>query len=59
MNEKLLTITEVAEYLGVTPRWVMDKASSEEIPSFMLGRYRRFRQSDLDAWLDKRKVGVE
>jgi excisionase family DNA binding protein len=46
-QDRLLTIGELASYLGVTERWVMDKAAAGELPSFKLGRYRRFRLSEV------------
>lgn len=48
---KLLTANEVAERLGVTPGWVWAQARAGRIPHVQLGRYRRFREEALDAWL--------
>jgi excisionase family DNA binding protein len=42
---RLLTIEELADALGVKPNWVQEKGASGEIPSYKIGRYRRF---DLD-----------
>lgn len=54
---KLLTIQDVAEQLGVSERYVMDKAAEGEIPSVKLGRLRRFRQVDIDRWLETKAEG--
>lgn len=48
---KLLTANEVAERLGVTPGWVWAQARAGRIPHVQLGRYRRFREEALEAWL--------
>jgi len=48
---RLLTAEEVAERLGVTKDWVWAQARAGRIPSVPLGRYRRFREEALEAWL--------
>ena len=57
---KLLTTVEVAEMTGLSPetlaqwRWL-----KKEIPFVRLGKKCvRYRQSDIDAWLEKRLVSV-
>ena len=49
---RLLTADEVAERLGVTRDWVWAQARAGRIPHVQLGRYRRFREDALEAWLD-------
>jgi len=46
-NERLLTIEELAEALSVKPSWVMEKGARGEIPSYLVGRYRRFLLSEV------------
>ncbi len=48
---RLLTVEEVAERLGVTKDWVWAQARTGRIPHVQLGRYRRFREEALEAWL--------
>ena len=48
---KLLTAKEVADRLCVTPGWVWAQARAGLILHVQLGRYRRFREEALDAWL--------
>jgi excisionase family DNA binding protein len=50
--DRLLTAEEIAGRLGVTPQWVWSQARSGSIPHVRLGRYRRFRESAVEAWLD-------
>jgi excisionase family DNA binding protein len=49
--DKLLTADEVAELLKVNSQWVWAQARAGRIPHVRLGRYRRFRESALEAWL--------
>jgi excisionase family DNA binding protein len=51
----LLTVQEVAERLGVSKDWVWAQARAGLIPHVQLGRYRRFREEALDAWLRERE----
>ena len=53
----LMTPEHLAEYLGVTPRWVYNNHQKLGIPAFQIGRALRFRRSDVDAWLDTRRTG--
>ena len=48
---RLLTADEVAERLGVTKDWVWGQARAGRIPHVRLGRYRRFREESIEAWL--------
>lgn len=60
--EKLLTLEEVAELLRVLPSWVYDRTrlrSSARIPGFRLGKYWRFRESDVLAWLERQRTGAK
>jgi excisionase family DNA binding protein len=54
--DRLLTAEEVAERLGVRTDWVWAQARAGRIPHVRLGRYRRFRESALEAWLEKLEV---
>ena len=48
---RLLTVEEVAERLGVRKQWVWAQARAGRIPCVRLGRYRRFREEALEAWI--------
>lgn len=59
--DALLTLNEVAEFLRVPASWVYGRTrrrSSDRIPGFRLGKYWRFRQTDVLAWLDRQRVGA-
>ena len=57
----LLTVEEVAELLKVPVSWVYERTrsgASDRIPGFRLGKYWRFREADVLAWINKQRVGV-
>jgi excisionase family DNA binding protein len=51
----LISAEECAAYLGVEMNWVYRNAKSGLIPSVKIGKYRKFRISEIDAWLDKQR----
>jgi excisionase family DNA binding protein len=51
MSERLLTADDVAARLGVTRAWVYGETRAGRIPYVQLGRYYRYRDESLDAWL--------
>jgi excisionase family DNA binding protein len=56
----LLTVEEVAALLQVPLSWVYDrtrKRGVERIPGFRLGKYWRFREGDIIAWIERQRVG--
>jgi excisionase family DNA binding protein len=52
MSEQLLTAEQVAERLAVPVSWVRSSTRSGSIPVVELGRYRRYRWADVDAWVE-------
>jgi len=48
----LLTIGEVAEQLRVSSSWIYRKCKTGKIPHCKLGRTVRFKQGDIDRWVD-------
>ena len=60
-SSRLLTVEEVAALLHVPVSWVygrMRKRSLERLPAYRLGKYWRFNQSDVLAWLERRQSGL-
>lgn len=53
MKTQGLTIEELADALGVKPSQVMRLGAKGEIPSYMVGRYRRFDLDEVKAALKK------
>lgn len=58
--EGLMTLTQAAEYLAISPKSLWRRASSGEIPSLKLWPGRRaplrFSPEQLRAWLDQCRV---
>jgi len=52
--ERLVPPEEVAEMLSVSPAWVQKQARAGVLPGMKLGRYWRFKVSEVEAWLTAR-----
>ncbi|MGC9974064.1 MAG: helix-turn-helix domain-containing protein [Gaiellaceae bacterium] len=52
MTEPLLTAAEVAALLSVRESWVREATRDGRLPHLRLGRYRRYRRSDIERWLE-------
>jgi excisionase family DNA binding protein len=48
----LLTAQQIADVLGVRESWVREHTRSGEIPHVPLGRYVRYREADVLAWVE-------
>jgi excisionase family DNA binding protein len=53
VSDRLLDAKEVAELLNVPVSWVRESTRSGAIPHVQLGRYRRYRESDVARWLEQ------
>jgi excisionase family DNA binding protein len=54
---QLVDAGEIAERLSVPRSWVLESARSGAIPHVRLGRYVRFDEADVDAWLETCRRG--
>ena len=57
-SNRLLTVKEVASLLHVPVSWVygrMRKRLSERLPGYRLGKYWRFREEEIHAWIKCRR----
>ena len=57
-EETLLTVNEVAVILKVPRSWVYEhtrERSRDRIPGFRIGKYWRFTEADVLAWLEARR----
>ena len=52
----LMNLDQLAQFLGVTPRWIYNNHQKLGIPALQIGRTLRFRPCDVDAWLDTRRT---
>lgn len=51
---QIMTLNEVAKYLGVHPITIYRIIKETDIPTFKLGGQWRFKKDVLDSWLVKR-----
>lgn len=58
MTDEIWTIKELAAYLKLKEKTAYALAAKGEIPGFKVGGSWRFRQSDIDHWIDEQaKIG--
>jgi excisionase family DNA binding protein len=56
----LLTVEETAALLRVPISWVYERTrrrSADRLPGIRLGKYWRFREADLLAWIERQRSG--
>ncbi len=58
MEDRLLTIKQLAEYLSVNDRTVLKLVSDGALPGVKVGNQWRFRKAMIDTWLDDQMLGV-
>ena len=58
-TDRLLTAREVAQLLAVPESWVREATRQNTLPHLRLGRYRRYQQTDIAAWLTTQKHGKQ
>lgn len=55
MNEAILTIQGVADYLQIDEKTVYRMAQARELPGFKVRRQWRFKRVDIEEWIESRK----
>jgi excisionase family DNA binding protein len=58
VDDRLMTPEEVADVLQVSAEWVRECARRGDLPSIKLGHYRRFTRSDVDAFIESRRLSA-
>lgn len=56
MNEKWLTVKEVAEYLQLSPDQIYRLAQQGKIPASKVGARWRFKRERIDEWMENQVV---
>lgn len=56
MDTQIMTIKEIAEYLKITEKTAYRLAGQGRIPGFKVGGAWRFRQSEVEAWIDQQSA---
>jgi excisionase family DNA binding protein len=55
-EEALLTVESLSDYLHVSKQWVYERVHLKEIPCIKVGKFPRFKKSEIDFWLETLKV---
>lgn len=58
-DEPLLSIDELCAWLGMSKSWVWERTRRDAIPVVRLGRYVRFRKSEIVAWIESGDASLE
>ena len=59
MNEKWLTVKDVAEYLQLSPDQIYRLAQQGRIPASKVGARWRFKRENIDRWMEEQRVGTQ
>ena len=58
MDTSILTVREVAAYLKIKEKTAYRLAAEGKIPGFKVGGSWRFRQQDIDSWIEAQSAGI-
>jgi excisionase family DNA binding protein len=58
IDDRLMTIKQLAEYLSVNDRTVLKLVTEGTLPGVKVGNQWRFRKAMIDTWLDDQMLGV-
>jgi excisionase family DNA binding protein len=53
-QDELIGVEQLAKQLSVPVSWVYSQSASGNLPSLKIGKYVRFRPSDVTRWLQQR-----
>lgn len=55
MSGEILTLKEVAEYLKLAEKTAYRLAAEGKLPGFKVGGSWRFKESDIESWIEEKK----
>ena len=58
MTDQLMTLKEVAQYLKLAEKTAYRLASEGKLPGFKVGGSWRFKEDDIDTWIEQQKTGA-
>ncbi|PCJ22653.1 MAG: DNA-binding protein [SAR86 cluster bacterium] len=58
MNDEILTLKEVAEYLKLAEKTAYRLAQQGKLPGFKAGGSWRFKKEDIEVWINQRKKEI-
>jgi excisionase family DNA binding protein len=56
MENRWLSVDEIAEYLGVSKDTIYTWISSRSLPGHRVGRFWKFKRDEVDHWVHKGKA---
>jgi excisionase family DNA binding protein len=54
-DEPLMDTAQVAHYLNMHPKTIVSMVERGDLPAYKVGRYWRYRKSDIEAYLEARR----
>ncbi len=57
MDDRWLSVGEIAEYLGIAKDTVYTWISDKGLPAHRIGRFWKFKRSEVDEWVHQGKAG--
>ena len=57
MEDRWLSLKEIAEYLGARRETIYKWIEEKEMPGHRIGRYWKFKKDEVDAWGKSGKAG--
>ena len=55
----MLSLADVAKYLDLAEATIYQWAQKEKLPAYKLGGIWRFKQGEIDAWLETQRSGPD
>ena len=56
-DERLVGVKELHERTGLQPSWWYAQVAARKVPHLKLGKYLRFRVSEVERWLEAHRRG--
>lgn len=56
MTDQILTLREVAAYLKLAEKTAYKLAAEGKLPGFKVGGSWRFKEADIERWIEEKKV---
>lgn len=54
-NNEIMSVKQVAQFLGLDPNIIYTKCSKGDIPYFKIGKQYRFKRQDIIKWIGEQK----
>ena len=54
--DTLLDVVQLSTYLNVSRSWIYERIRGNEIPYTKLGKFLRFKKSEIDRWAESKSI---